>query len=273
MSKSVTSRCISNQRIKGGTHYFGRSHFEEYASAIYPCLQKELRPAWCLDVGANYGYTGLLMRAAFPQAHLILVEPIPWLEAFVRRNFAVNAAQLDEFHSAIVSTPLEGGRTRFGINASSSQDSRVMAQPGWEQIETGVVAIDDLLARAAPDEGVYIKIDTQGWERRVFESAERFLSRHQRWFIKTEFAPAWLESQGADPAELLGYLIGRYGVYEHCGRVRWRAASLAEATGPALEPGCEADFVKYVRNLGRKDTGWIDLFVTPPGFRRTGRYD
>lgn len=255
----------------GGTHYYGRSHFEEYRSALYPCLQAELAPAVCLDVGANYGYTGLLMHRAFPQARLILVEPIPWLEPFVRHNFAVNGARLDAFHSAIVSVVPEGGRSSFGVNTKATQDSRVVAKPGWDVVETDVVAIDDLLADVPPDQGVYIKIDTQGWEKSVFASGAAFLARHPRWFIKTEFAPAWLESQGTEPAALLGDLLNRYAVFEHLGRTRWRAETLAEIMGRPLEPGCEAEFVHYVRNLGRNDTGWVDLFVVPKSFQPARR--
>ena len=87
----------------GGTHYYGRGHFEEYLSAFYPILQKTISPELCVDVGANYGYTGLLMRRAFPSSRLVLIEPIPWLADFIRDNFAANGLTYDSFRSAIVS--------------------------------------------------------------------------------------------------------------------------------------------------------------------------
>lgn len=124
-----------------------------------------------------------------------------------------------------------------------------------------------------PDQGVYIKIDTQGWEERVFAGGRGFLSSHAKWFIKTEFAPEWLESQGSAPATLLRELIDRYDVYESAGRQRWNCATMAELIGTPLSPGCEDDFVRYVRNLAMADKGWIDLYVLPKAARRAYAID
>jgi FkbM family methyltransferase len=203
------------------------------------------------------------MERAFPGAHLTLVEPVPWLEAYVRHNFARNNVPLPQFHSAICSVRSATGRSEFGVQAKGTQDSRVVPQRGATVVETGVVTLDDLCADIAPEDGVYIKIDTQGWEERVFSGGEAFLSNHKRWFAKSEFAPQWLESQGTDPVALLQWLLARYSVHESVGRVRYGCTSLDEAIGPPLAPGCESQFVNYVRNLALNDRGWIDLFILP----------
>jgi len=137
----------------GGTHYLGRGHSEEYHSPFYPLLGAALAPAACIDIGANYGFTGLLMRRAFPQAHLTLVEPVPWLEAYVRHNFALNGQTFGAFHSAICSAADTGPRSAFGVRERATQDSRVIPQPGMSVVETAVVTLDDLAATIAPDEG------------------------------------------------------------------------------------------------------------------------
>lgn len=252
----------------GGTHYRGRVHFEEYLSPLYPLLGKALAPRSCIDIGANYGYTALLMARNFPECHLTLVEPIPWLADYIRHNFAANGQAFDVLHSAIVSTSTPDGRSTFGMRPKATQDSRVILQPGMVEIQTGIVTLDELTANIADDEGVYIKIDTQGWEERVFASGAAFLARHDRWFIKTEFAPAWLESQGSDPVAILADLVSRYDVYESAGRLHWNTGSLSQALGHPLLRGTEADFVRYVRNLGLNDTGWVDLYVLPQTARR-----
>lgn len=249
----------------GGTHYYGRTHFEEYLSAFYPILRQTIDPRTCIDVGANYGYTGMLMRRAFAKAKLVLVEPIPWLEPFIRHNFERNGLSFDALHSAIVSMPAPGGRSQFGVNLRSSQDSRVIAQPGWETVETGVVTLDALMDGADPEAGVYIKVDTQGWERSVFASGETSLHRCKRWLAKSEFAPAWMESQGSDPAEFLEYLLAHYQVHEQAGRERWNAVSLKDLLGAPLMQGDGRAFTDYVRRLGRNDTGWVDLLILPRG--------
>lgn len=252
----------------GGTHYLGRSHAEEYLSPIYPLLQKELSPQVCLDIGANYGYTGLLMRRAFPDSRLTLVEPIPWLADFIRHNFETNGESFDRLCSAIASAGTDGARSSFGVNERGTQDSRVIPQPGTSVIETDVVTIDNLTKDVAASQGTYIKIDTQGWEERVLAGASGFLSRHDRWFIKAEFAPQWLESQGTDPVALLRRLIASYAVHESPGRQRWNCATLAEAIGAQLRAGDEEAFVHYVRNLAIQDKGWVDIYILPPPERR-----
>lgn len=236
---------------------------EEYHNPIYEILQKTLYPKFCIDIGANYGYTGLLMAQRFPQANLTLVEPVPWLEPYIRHNFTTNAARYDDLYSAICSVGSLGDRSSFGVRDRGTQDSRVIAQPGMTVVETAVVTLDQICEKIGPDDGAYIKIDTQGWEERVFRGGEGFMSNHGRWFAKTEFAPQWLESQGTDPVALLGWLLARYAVHESLGRVRYGCQSLDDAIGPAIGRGDEERFVNYVRNLALNDKGWIDLYILP----------
>lgn len=195
------------ERDGGGRHYRGRTHFEEATSSFYSLLRNALSPRYCLDIGANYGFTGLLMHRAFPACHLTLVEPIPWLGEFIRHNFEVNGKGFDRFYPSVVGAV--PGRTTFEVNTNASQDSRVISQTGWDVIETETITLSDLAADIPSDQGVYIKIDTQGWEENVFLGAEAFLTRHPRWFVKTEFAPMWLESSRED-GELLLYGAVRY---------------------------------------------------------------
>lgn len=257
------------KRDGGGTHYLGRSHVEEYHSPLYPLLRRALAPSACIDIGANYGYTGLLMRRAFPDCDLTLVEPIPWLEPFIRHNFEANGAHFDRLLSGIVSDSTSGPRSAFGVNTNSSQDSRVVPiRDHWEVVETDVHTITSLAADISEDSGVYIKIDTQGWEEKVFAGGEAFLAQHNKWFIKTEFAPQWMESQGTDPVDFLRHINELYDLHESVGRVRWNCPTLADAIGPKLNHGDEAAFVSYVRNLARNDLGWVDLYVLPPEGRR-----
>lgn len=248
----------------GGTHYYGRGHFEEFHSSFYSVLRNTIDPKVCIDVGANYGYTGMLMRRAFPSCRLILVEPIPWLAEFVADNFASNGIHFDHFYSAIVSNSPSVKKSAFGVNERSSQDSRVIAQPGWSIVQTDVLTLDMLTKDVKANEGVYIKIDTQGWEERVFAGGREFLSTHKNWFIKTEFAPYWMDSQSTDPVEFLQALTARYAVYESPGRQRWNCLTLSDLIGAPLTPGCEEEFVSYVRKLAMNEKGWVDLYVLPP---------
>ena len=222
---------------EGGRAYKNRDWFEEYRSTFYQDIAHYLAPAWVFDVGANYGCTGVFSKMRFPSARLILAEPNPKLARFIRKNMAQNGFDHYELFEGVVG---DGGtaETLFHINPSSSQDCRVLAGgQGWTPATVPQTSLD-AMGRAIPGtDGVYIKMDTQGYEAHVFKGAEHFLSRHRQWLAKAEFAPHWLRSQGSDPAAFLAYLAGRYMVCEHIPRTRFGTAGLAAVTGHTVKPG------------------------------------
>ena len=148
----------------GGRHYRMKQHIEEYFNPLYGLINKEISPTICVDVGANYGLTGLIMRKQFPNSKIILIEPIPWIKNYIDYNFEVNKKSYDAFYSAICSFKTDSKGINFGVNERSSQDSRVVALPTMREVTTTSIALSDLLIDAKSTDGVYIKIDTQGWE-------------------------------------------------------------------------------------------------------------
>ena len=74
----------------GGRHYTMKQHIEEYFNPIYRLIKEEISPTICVDVGANYGLTGLIMQKQFPDSKLILIEPIPWIKRYIDYNFELN---------------------------------------------------------------------------------------------------------------------------------------------------------------------------------------
>ena len=247
----------------GGTHYKQKLHIEEYYNPLYSLIRQKISPKICIDVGANYGLTGLIMRKQFPESRLVLVEPIPWLQDFINYNFAINDSNYDEFHSKICSSEASQVDVIFGVNEKSSQDSRVIPQKGYKEINTESITLSDLLGGVETNEGVYIKIDTQGWEENVFKGGQSFLDKHSNWFVKTEFAPKWMISQGTNPVEFLKWLISKFNVYESLGRVQWNSSNLSKALGEPLKVGCEDVFTDYITNLANHKLGWVDLYVRP----------
>ena len=97
----------------------------------------------------------------------------------------------------------------------------------------------------------------------MLKGAESFLENHDRWFIKAEFGPDWLRSQGTNPEEFLEWLIGKFNVYESAGRIAWSSCELRKSLGMPLDSGCEKDFTNYVANLANNNLGWIDLYIMP----------
>ena len=247
----------------GGKHYRQRSHVEEYFNPLYRLIEKKISPSICIDVGANYGYTGLLMKKNFPNSDLHLIEPTPWLCDFIKLNFKNNNQAYTQLHERICSSETSENPIKFGSNEKSSQDSRVIPQSGFKIISTKSISLADILRATKGHQGVFIKIDTQGWEPNVFSGGDEFLASHQKWLIKTEFAPQWLLSQGSNPVDFLKSIIEKYNVHESLGRAPWNCRSLKRALGKPLKAGCEVDFADYVTNLNSNERGWIDLYVTP----------
>lgn len=246
----------------GGKHYHNRTHVEEYVSPAYRFIKANLNPDVCVDIGANYGFTAMLMKKAFPKAKLLLVEPIPWLEDYVRLNFKKNNLRFDRYYSAIASRNDSDEIATFGERVNSTQDSRVVPPPGAKVHETKVTSIDRLLADDAR-KPAYIKIDTQGWEESVFAGGEKYLRNSPKWLIKTEFGPHWLESQGTKSSEFLRELVSKYMVFECHDRIPWKMKRRVDFFGLPLKPGDVEGFTRYVRSLNRNDQGWVDLYVIP----------
>lgn len=252
-----------NKLDKGGSAYQTRDWFEEYKNPLYTDIQRWLKPKWVLDIGANYGLTVLFSRLRFPAARIIAAEPYGALVNYIRRNAELNSVSNLQIFEGFVGDAV-ATEAVFHVRENSSQDCRVKSPgDGWQPVKTAQTTLDDL-ARDIPDESpVYIKIDTQGYEASVFRGGERFLSRNQNWVIKTEFAPAWLHSQGTEPAELLRYLLSRYVVAEAPNRPIFGRGTLADAMRRPLQAGEVDAFLGHVEGLNRNRRGWVDLLLVP----------
>ncbi len=267
-------RLSFRKRDPSGQRYRLPHHVEEARNPLYPLVARTLRPQVCVDIGSNYGLTALFVRRANPRAKLILVEPVDWLNGFARRNFALNGLGFDVLHAAIVTSD-SARKLTFGLNPAGSQDNRVIPETDeWPTIEANTITLDQLMSDVADDTAVYIKIDTQGWDGHVFRGGEQFLARNNRWIVKSEFAPYWIESQGESAERHLEFLCTRYRVFENQAKIPWGLNTLAPLFARQLQPADAAGFTAHVRALGRDSRGWLDLLVIPqkPDFPTGGKY-
>jgi hypothetical protein len=118
-----------------------------------------------------------------------------------------------------------------------------------------------MMVEGFDSEGVFIKIDTQGYEAQVIEGLEPVLGKLPDWCIKIEFAPYWLESQGTVPLQFLQSLLARFEVVEFPERITYGTVSLASLFVNPLQAVEEAEFLDYVVSLNRNRSGWIDLLL------------
>lgn len=254
-------RLAINLADGGGRLYQGRGSVEEARNQLYSRLAEKFRPDIVVDVGANYGFTAAVFAQHFQEAELILIEPDPNLSSYIEKNMKLNRISRYRLLQSICSDETVN-EVPFGINPSGSQDNRVKPAEGWKEVKVSSVTITDILS-AHRNTSVFIKIDTQGFETQVFKGAEGYLTSSDNWFVKSEFAPQWLESQGNSPEELLHYLVSRYRVVEGPARTRYNRDSLREIFESPLARDEVGAFVEHVRNLNSNKKGWVDLYIAP----------
>ncbi len=246
----------------GGKMYDGKSSYEELNNTLYNDIKKRFNPDAIIDIGANYGYTGIVFKKKFPNAHLTLVEPCPSLCEYIAMNIQQNKINEYEIINAICAEKPDLDRN-FALNPLGSQDNRVLGEnEGWKIIQATTVTLDKLLADANC-EFYFIKIDTQGYEKQVFEGGLKFLSSNSNWFIKTEFAPHWLKSQGTNPLDFLQFLIENFAVAELPLRPRFIGDSIKYLFKNRLNLSDIDRFVEYLQKHNKNRRGWCDLIVMP----------
>lgn len=244
----------------GGQAYAGRSSHEEYASVLYDEIASVFAPGLVIDIGANYGFTGLVFAKRFPNARIVLVEPSPYLCGLIHRNFRTNGIKKYEVIQAMCGEAEDKG-SMFSINPHDSQDNRVVGLSGWKSIQVPTRSLSAIVDENYESGNVFIKIDTQGFEERVFRGAHGFLSTNDNWLIKSEFAPDWLKSQATNPVDFLRYLISNFSVIEAPSRYRFKGDSLNRLFSEPLTVADAESFVAHISSLDAGGRGWCDLLI------------
>jgi FkbM family methyltransferase len=137
-----------------------------------------------LDVGANAGQYGTELRELGFGGRIVSFEPLS--DAFAKlRKAAEGDARWECVRTAVGE---RAGTATIHVAANSYSSSLLpmlaaheAAAPGSGYVGTEEVPMEPLEALLArhvrPDERVYLKIDTQGYERKVLESAGAALGR------------------------------------------------------------------------------------------------
>ena len=251
---------VSNRENGGIAHE--TMYWHELGNPLSTEIVNRLKPALFVDVGANYGFASLLHHAIYPDARMILIEPNPNLLPYIESN--LRAAGCADFQLVnAVCGDSHDQKVSFAVNAAYSQDSRVSGPSGWQTVQVASVTLDGLMHGVATDMPVFIKVDTQGYEAKVLQGAQHFLSSSSAWIMKIEFGPLWLKSQGTDPVSLLRSLLNQFVVAELPSRMRFQGDDLDSLLTHPLKPEDSERFEHFVRNLANGDGGYCDLLVLP----------
>ncbi|TVS05300.1 MAG: FkbM family methyltransferase [Cyanobium sp. PLM2.Bin73] len=247
---------------KGGGHYRQRGHKEDSVSPLWRLIRHRLSPDIVVDIGANYGYTASLLAKRLGAKKVIAIEPDPRLTGILKRNLKENIGELE---SVVIQAAVSQGTqcvSALGINPQSTQDNRVCAQHGWEQIVVPTISLNEILSSISDGRRVFIKSDTQGFDINVIKSGFEWLSQHAHWMLRCEFAPFWMESQGFSAVDELEWLCCNFRVCEAPLRIPWNSR-LEEVFNRPLEASHALAFVDYSKSLNHDSLGWVDLYVFP----------
>ena len=166
-----------------------RAGWEIRRAPGWPNFLGHLSPATVLDVGAAYGTPALY--ASFPNAHLVLIEPVseyrPSLEA------TLNGMQAELLTVAVGAEPTElelqvdpGKLGRSSFHARTALTSRDVAlQPRRVEVRT----LDGLLSEKGWQPPFFLKLDTEGHELDVILGASSFLAETVAVLAEVSVAP------------------------------------------------------------------------------------
>jgi FkbM family methyltransferase len=186
--------------------------------AVDECLramsERGLRPSRIVDCGANVGSFATAAAAHFPEAAVDMIEPQPAcfapLTALRRaRGFGYFPVALvgPDHREDTISLAIEPGRVTTGAHIS----------PQREGVSTQVPAatLDGVVAQhLAPADGVFLKLDLQGYELEALSGGERTLASTDVILTEVSF---FVQAYEPSIARLVAFLAARnFELYDIC---------------------------------------------------------
>ena len=233
-------------------------HYDEAVNRFYELVAREYNPSIVLDIGANYGFISCILNKYLDDTVFIAVEPNKKVFKFLEKNFYYNNVD------GMVVNAVCGYRSKdtvdFFINPNGSQDSRVFGKKGWKKQSVKSVSIDSTIFHQSGV--VFIKTDTQGYEKYVYKGGENFFKSNNKWLMRMEFCPVLLEHHGTDPLTFLAELVRKYDVVD-INSPAYTTPSLDYLFQNPLKLEQLENFISYVNSLKEKNIGWTDILIRP----------
>jgi FkbM family methyltransferase len=164
---------------------FDLRYFMDSEEGILRNLIKWVHPVAVLDVGANIGQYGRMLRGIGYRGQIISFEPLSdahkklTVRASTDRNWIV--APRAALGSAKGSIEINVAANSVSSSVLSMKDAHLAAARKSRYVATESVALerlDDLLPALFSGAGpIFLKMDTQGYEEQVLKGAEGILSR------------------------------------------------------------------------------------------------
>ncbi len=157
-----------------------------------------------LDVGANIGEVSMkLAQAVGPGGQVISFEPGKAMFQKFTKTLAMNG--FPNVKPVNMGLGDQAGEFQLVLPCPTNRGGSRVAQSGGETIQVGT--LDDFLVANKMAKVDLIKIDVEGFERKVLGGAKATLAKHHP-VLFVELADVNLKEQGDSAQELLTYLEG-----------------------------------------------------------------
>jgi FkbM family methyltransferase len=171
---------ISNQ-----VFWRGWAGHEPETTALFFALATDAEAT--LDIGSYVGYYTLLAAHANPAGRVIALEPMPAIQARLRRHVSLNRlANVECIQAAAGSQAGEAAfyHVRDELPTSSSLSQEFMAgTDGLFATPVPVVTVDRLVREHAIPRVDLVKLDTESTEPDVLEGMRATLDRDRPWIV------------------------------------------------------------------------------------------
>jgi FkbM family methyltransferase len=181
-----------------------------WESWLTQCMARVIKPEHiCLDIGANFGYFTLLMSELANRGRTIAIEPNPEIAKYlvmtksVHAPFEVVETALSDFEGTIdLIIPIEHP------GSASITEKHLMPEGEQKKTNVKVQPLDKLVRDLGLSRVDIIKIDVEGVEPQVFESATETFANNPDLQIFMEYSPFAYE----DPQAFTEFLFSRFKV-------------------------------------------------------------
>jgi len=193
---------------------YNRGAYSEFVTWIYLLGLNSAR--WIVDVGANHGDFAEAAAAYFPEANILLVEPLPQLHDELQRRCARHSGKwlLEKFAAGAEEDllPLHVAADQDAIGSLagfSSEYQRLNPQSKITQISCKVRQLDAIAAERNISCIDLLKIDVEGFEFEVVKGAVRALELSRALIVEVSLVRR--PTDVPNPLVAMLDLVTRYG--------------------------------------------------------------
>jgi FkbM family methyltransferase len=183
--------------------------------------KRKFNPKLILDVGANNAGWSETVKDIFPNAKIVLAEPLAEFKPAIEKYLEKNPSDLAVFKAIGSKTEIkEITVTTNYLDASTFLYEKLDASSNYEKREIDVITIDQLLKEhhlAAPD---IIKLDIQGYEMEALKGANSTFGKTEMYIIEVSLFPFIKEDRELIDDIIIFMKEKGYSIYDFAGFLR-----------------------------------------------------